>query len=150
MAAAILDAALLALLAVVTATDLRTRLVPDRALLAATAVAIPLAAAEDPAGLPERLAAALGAGGFLLAAALIRPGGMGLGDVKLGAVLGLYLGRAVVPALLVALLAGALAGAVLIVRRGPAARKQTIPFVPFMALGALCAVGGADWYLAPG
>jgi leader peptidase (prepilin peptidase)/N-methyltransferase len=150
MAAAILDAALLALLATVTVTDLRSRLVPDRALLAATLVAIPLAASADPTGLPERLAAALGAGGFLLLAALIRPGGMGLGDVKLGAVLGLYLGVEVAPAMLVAFVTGALVGVALIVRQGPSARKQTIPFAPCMALGALCAVSGSDWYLAIG
>jgi leader peptidase (prepilin peptidase)/N-methyltransferase len=62
---------------------------------------------------------------------------MGLGDVKLAAVLGLYLGREVVAALLVAFVSGSLLGLALIARHGWAARSRTIPFVPFLSLGAL-------------
>jgi leader peptidase (prepilin peptidase) / N-methyltransferase len=140
MAAALLDASLLALLVAVTVTDLRSRLVPDRALLAATAVAVVLLALADPAELPARLVWSLGAGGFLLATALIRPGGMGLGDVKLAAVLGLYLGPAVVPALLLAFASGSVAGLAIIARRGWAARSRSIPFAPFLAAGAVAAL----------
>jgi leader peptidase (prepilin peptidase)/N-methyltransferase len=140
MAAAVLDAALLALLATVTYTDVRARLVPDRALLAASLVAVPVAAIADPGGLPERLAAALGAGGLLLLAALVRPGEMGLGDVKLAGVLGLYLGHAVLPALLVAFAAGALAGVGIVLRHGWSARRRTIPFAPCLAFGGLIAM----------
>jgi leader peptidase (prepilin peptidase)/N-methyltransferase len=140
MAAALLDATLLALLGAVTVTDLRWRVVPDAALVAALALAVPLSALVDPAALPARLLAALGAGGFLLAAALMRPDGMGLGDVKLAAVLGVYLGPAVIEALLVAFLAGSIAGLVLLARHGWQARSRTIPFAPFLALGALAAV----------
>jgi leader peptidase (prepilin peptidase)/N-methyltransferase len=137
MAAKLADASLLALLLTVSVADLRVRLVPDRALAVATVVIIPLTAALDPASLPERGLAALGAGGFLLAAALIRPGAMGLGDVKLAAVLGLYLGHGVVAALLVAFVSGSLLGLALIARHGWAARSLTIPFAPFLSLGAL-------------
>jgi leader peptidase (prepilin peptidase)/N-methyltransferase len=137
MAATLADASLLALLVTVSVADLRMRLIPDRALAVATLIVIPLAAALDPASLPERGLAALGAGGFLLAAALIRPGAMGLGDVKLAAVLGLYLGRGVVAALLVAFVSGSLLGLALIARHGWAARSHTIPFAPFLSLGAL-------------
>jgi leader peptidase (prepilin peptidase)/N-methyltransferase len=62
---------------------------------------------------------------------------MGLGDVKLAAVLGLYLGRGVIAALLVAFVSGSLIGLVLIARNGWAARSRTIPFAPFLSLGAL-------------
>jgi prepilin signal peptidase PulO-like enzyme (type II secretory pathway) len=141
MAAAVLDASLLALLVLVTVTDIRARLVPDRALIAAASVALPLVAVSDPEGLPERLGWALGAGAFLLAAVLARPGGMGLGDVKLGAVLGIFLGRGVVEALLIAFALGSLAGLALIARHGWRARSRTIPFAPFLALGALAAAG---------
>jgi leader peptidase (prepilin peptidase)/N-methyltransferase len=137
MAAILADASLLVLLLTVTVADLRSRLVPDRALAAATAIVVPLAAALDPASLPERGIAAVGAGGFLLAAALIRPGAMGLGDVKLAAVLGLYLGRGVAAALLVAFISGSLLGVALIARHGWVARSRTIPFAPFLSLGAL-------------
>ncbi|MFL5907750.1 MAG: prepilin peptidase [Solirubrobacterales bacterium] len=143
MTAVLLDASLVVLLGAVTISDLRTRLVPDRALGAALLVGLPACAFADPGGLPERLLAAVGAGGFLLAAALVRPGGMGLGDAKLAAVLGIYLGPAVIEALAVAFAAGSIAGVVLIARRGWAARSSTIPFAPFLALGALAAIGTA-------
>jgi leader peptidase (prepilin peptidase)/N-methyltransferase len=139
MAAVVLWSSFTLLLAVVTVTDLRSRLIPDSALLAAGAVAVIAVAISAPSELGERLAAAGGAGGFLLAAALARPDGMGLGDVKLAAVLGLYLGRAVAPALLIALTAGALCGAFLVLARGTSARRQTIPFAPFLATGAAVA-----------
>jgi leader peptidase (prepilin peptidase) / N-methyltransferase len=140
MVAALADASLLALLLSVSVADLRARLVPDRALAVATLIIVPVAAALEPASLPERGLAALGAGGFLLAAALIRPGAMGLGDVKLAGVLGLYLGRGVAAALLVAFVSGSLLGLALIARHGWAARSRTIPFAPFLSLGALVAL----------
>jgi prepilin signal peptidase PulO-like enzyme (type II secretory pathway) len=140
MAAALLDASLLALLGSVTVTDLRWRIVPDRALVAALVVAVPLCLLDDPTSLPGRLLAAAGAGSFLLVAALLRPDGMGLGDVKLAAILGFYLGPAVIEAMLVAFLAGSAVGVALVVRHGLQARSRTIPFAPLLALGALAAV----------
>lgn len=145
MAAAILlGAALAAMLAWASLSDLRTRLIPDAALGSGAIAALAIVLASAPATLPERLAAAAAAGAFLLAAALARPDGMGLGDVKLAAVLGLFLGRAVAWALLAALVAGALAGLVIVARHGAAARSRTIPFAPFLATGAAVALMGAD------
>jgi leader peptidase (prepilin peptidase) / N-methyltransferase len=140
MAAALLDASLIALLGVVTLSDLRTRLVPDGALVASLAIAVPVRLLSDPGAMPERLVAGLGAGGFLLAAALIRPSGMGLGDVKLAGVLGIYLGAAVIEAMVIAFAAGSVAGLALLARHGWEARSRTIPFAPFLALGALVAM----------
>jgi leader peptidase (prepilin peptidase) / N-methyltransferase len=139
MAAALQDAGLLVVLGIVTVADLRTRLVPDGPLLCALGLALVLCLIGAPGELPQRLAAGAGAGGFLLAAALIRPAGMGLGDVKLAAVLGVYLGAAVIAAMLVAFTAGALVGLLLVARDGWSARTRTIPFVPFLALGAVVA-----------
>lgn len=140
MAAAVLDASLVALLCVVTVSDLRTRLVPDRAMLACLLVAIPVCVVSAPGAMPERLLASAGAGGFLLAAALIRPDGMGLGDVKLAAVLGFYLGAGVIEAMVISFAAGSAAGLALLVRHGWRARTRTIPFAPFLALGTLVAI----------
>jgi leader peptidase (prepilin peptidase)/N-methyltransferase len=57
----------------------------------------------------------------------------------------------VAPAILVALLAGSLVGLALIARRGAAARKQAIPFGPFLAIGGVVGLlAGSqlvDWYL---
>ncbi|HET8956513.1 MAG TPA: prepilin peptidase [Solirubrobacterales bacterium] len=124
-------------LVAVTLTDLELKVIPNRILLVATAFALAIVALGDPGSFPERLAAATAAGGLLFIAALAYPQGMGLGDVKLAAVMGLYLGRSVAPALLVALFAGSVVGLAIIVREGPAARKRGIPFGPFLALGGI-------------
>jgi leader peptidase (prepilin peptidase)/N-methyltransferase len=140
MAVALLDASLIALLGVVTVSDLRTRLIPDAPLVLGLAFSLLLCALSAPEELPERLAAGAGAAAFLLAAALIRPDGMGLGDVKLAGVIGVYLGAIVVEAMVVAFIAGSVAGLGLIARHGWAARRRTIPFAPCLALGALAAL----------
>jgi len=121
--------------------DLEHRIIPNRITALGTVLALVVGVALDPAGEPERLIAGAAAGGFLLLAALAYPGGMGMGDVKLAAVMGLLLGRAVAPAILIALLAGVLVGAVVIARKGTReGRKTAVPFGPFLALGALVAV----------
>jgi leader peptidase (prepilin peptidase) / N-methyltransferase len=140
MAGTLLDASLMILLGVVTVADLRTRLVPDGPLAASLVLTVGVCGLSEPGALPERLAAGAGAATFLLAAALIRPDGMGLGDVKLAGVLGVYLGGAVIEAMVIAFAAGSVAGGVLLARHGWKARSRTIPFAPFLALGALVAV----------
>jgi leader peptidase (prepilin peptidase) / N-methyltransferase len=140
MAAALLDASFVLMLGVVTISDLRTRLVPDGPLVASLVLALALCSLSDPGALPERLVAGAGAGGFLLAAALIRPDGMGLGDVKLAGVIGVYLGAGVALAMAVSFAAGSVVGLALIARHGWAARTRTIPFAPCLALGALVAM----------
>jgi leader peptidase (prepilin peptidase)/N-methyltransferase len=121
--------------------DLEHRIIPNRITALGAMLALAIGLALDPAGEPERLIAAAAAGGFLLIAALAYPGGMGMGDVKLAGVMGLFLGAAVAPALLIALVAGVLLGAVVIARKGAqAGRKTAVPFGPFLALGALLAI----------
>jgi len=121
--------------------DLEHRIIPNRLTLLGAILALVLGTALDPAGEPERLIAGAAAGGFLLIAALAYPGGMGMGDVKLAGVMGLFLGRAVAPAILIALLAGVLVGAVIMARKGAhAGRKTAVPFGPFLALGAIVAI----------
>jgi len=121
--------------------DLEHRVIPNRITAPAAVLALVLGLALDPSGEPGRLLAGAAAGGFLLVAALAYPAGMGMGDVKLAAVLGLCLGAAVGPAILIALVSGVLLGALIIARKGAAAgRKTAIPFGPFLAVGALAAV----------
>jgi leader peptidase (prepilin peptidase)/N-methyltransferase len=135
----------------VTLTDLERRIIPNKILLVAAVLGVAIAAVAVPDTLPERALAAVATGGLLFLAALIYPRGMGLGDVKLAAVMGLYLGRDVAPAMLVALLAGALVGLAMIAREGAAARKRAIPFGPFLALGGVVGLLAGDqlvdWYL---
>jgi len=132
-----IDLIFLTMLAAITLTDLERRIIPNKILLAGAIACIAIAAPTDPAGLPERAIAAAAAGGLLFAVVLAYPKGMGLGDVKLAATMGLFLGRAVAPAILFALLAASLAGLTLIARHGARARKMAIPFGPFLALGGV-------------
>lgn len=127
--------------------DLRTRLLPNRVLLPSTAGGVLLlagAAALDD-GWPELGRAVLGGGaafGVLLVLALVAPSGMGMGDVKLAGLLGLYLGWLGWPVLVAGLFLGfvvqAVVGLALIaVRR--AGRTTELPFGPALVAGALAA-----------
>jgi leader peptidase (prepilin peptidase)/N-methyltransferase len=128
----------------VTLTDLERRVIPNKILLAAAVAGVAIVAIGDPSSLPERAIAAAAAGGGLFLVALAYPRGMGLGDVKLVAVMGLYLGRNVAPAILVALIAGSAVGLALIARHGAEARKRAIPFGPFLALGGVVGLLAGD------
>jgi len=144
---------LIALLVPIALIDLDHRIIPNRLTALGAVAALAIGLASDPGGVPQQLIAGAAAGGFLLLAALARPGGMGMGDVKLAGMLGLFLGRDVAVALLVALLAGTLVGVAIMARRGTAeGRKTAIPFGPFLALGGVVAlVAGpaiVHWYLA--
>jgi leader peptidase (prepilin peptidase) / N-methyltransferase len=144
--------ALVLLLVPVTFIDLDHRIIPNVLMAIGAVSALALVAALEPDALVEHLLAAAGAGGFLLVAAIAYPAGMGMGDVKLAAVLGLFLGTAVAPAMFVAMLAGSVVGALIIARKGAKeGRKTAIPFGPYLAFGALVGAlyGDAmvDWYL---
>lgn len=128
----------------ITLTDLERRVIPNAILIAATIAAVAIVAIGDPSSFPERAIAAAASGGGFLLVALAYPRGMGLGDVKLAAVMGLYLGRNVAPAILVALIAGSAVGLFLIARQGTAARKRAIPFGPFLALGGVVGLLAGD------
>jgi leader peptidase (prepilin peptidase)/N-methyltransferase len=133
----VIDFVFITMLAAITLTDLERRIIPNKILLVGAALCVMIAAPTDPSGLAERFVAALSAGGVLFLVALAQPKGMGLGDVKLVATMGLFLGRAVAPALLVALLAGSVVGLSLMARYGAGARKMAIPFGPFLAFGGI-------------
>ncbi|HUA74196.1 MAG TPA: prepilin peptidase [Solirubrobacteraceae bacterium] len=120
--------------------DLEHRIIPNSLNALGAVLALGLGLALDAGGEPQRLIAAAAAGGFLLLAALAYPGGMGMGDVKLAAVMGLFLGSAVAPAILVALLAGTVVGGVILARKGVReGRRTAVPFGPFLAFGAIVA-----------
>lgn len=139
-----LGLAFVIMLAAITLTDLDERVIPNKILIAGTVVGLAIIIPFDPGSLGERAIAAAVAGGLLFLAALAYPGGMGLGDVKLAAVMGLYLGRSVAPAILIALLSGSLVGLYLMARHGAKARKAAIPFGPFLALGGVVGMLAGD------
>ena len=136
----VLGITLILLVVPIALIDLEHRIIPNRLTLLGAVLALAIGTALDPSGEIARLIAAAAAGGFLLIAALVYPGGMGMGDVKLAAMMGLFLGSAVAPALFIALITGTAVGIVIIARKGAAAgRKTAVPFGPFLALGGIVA-----------
>ena len=132
--------------------DLDHRIIPNKITYPAAVIAPLLVLAFDRDDIVEHLIAGALAFSFLFAAAWFYPKGMGVGDVKLAGVLGLFLGRNVAPGLLIAFLAGSVVGLAIMARKGVAeGRKTAVPFGPFLAFGALVALfaGDAivDWYL---
>ena len=133
-------------LVVLTATDLDRRLIPNAIVLPATALVLALQIALFPDQSLEWVLAALGAALFFFLPLLIVPTGMGMGDVKLVALLGAALGKSVVTGLFVGLAAGAVFSIVVLLREGLGARKKTIAYGPFLAFGGLVALFlGGHW-----
>jgi leader peptidase (prepilin peptidase)/N-methyltransferase len=135
----VLGCVLIGVLIPISIIDLKLRIIPNTLQLFAFCVGIVAFAAFDTASMPERLIAAAGAFGVFLLTSLLWPGGMGMGDVKLAGVMGLYLGVSVIPAIMIALLTGAVVGVMIMTRTGVReGRKLAVPFGPFLAFGAVC------------
>jgi leader peptidase (prepilin peptidase) / N-methyltransferase len=148
----VLGLVLVGILIPIALIDLDHRVIPNKSTAPAALAAIAIGLALNPAWVPEQLIAGAAAAGFLLVFVLAYPRGMGMGDVKLAGVLGLFLGRSVAVALFVAVIVGTVVGAVVMARVGvERGRKTAIPFGPFLALGGVVAllVGPSivHWYL---
>ena len=136
----VLGLVLVTFLVPIAAIDLDHKIIPNKLTAPAAVLAIALVAVLDTRHLPEYLIAGFGALLFFYLPALIHNKGMGMGDVKLAGVLGLYLGRAVAPALFIALILGVVVGAAVIASKGVSdGRRTKVPFGPFLAAGALIA-----------
>jgi leader peptidase (prepilin peptidase) / N-methyltransferase len=129
-----------AMLIAVAGIDLDHRIIPNKILLPAAIWGLAATIAFRPDNVDDSLIAGGIAFTALLLAALAYPAGMGMGDVKLAGVMGIYLGSAVAPAMLAAFLAGSVVGLLIIAREGRDARKKGVPFGPFLALGGLIGV----------
>jgi leader peptidase (prepilin peptidase) / N-methyltransferase len=129
-----------AVLVVLAAIDLERRIIPNRIVVPAAVVVLLGDIAAVPHRWKEWTIAAFASLLVTLAVALATKGGLGMGDVKLAFLLGAGLGWAVAGAALVSMLATFVVSVVILARRGLAARKETIPFGPFLVLGALVAL----------
>jgi leader peptidase (prepilin peptidase)/N-methyltransferase len=129
-----------AMLIAVSEIDIEHKIIPNRILLPLAAWGLAGAALIRLHDLPELAISGAGAFTFLLVAALMHPKGMGMGDVKLAGVMGLYLGASIVPAMVIGFLTGSVVGVAMFARYGAAARKMGLPFGPFLALGGLVAL----------
>lgn len=139
-------------LLIVSNSDIEQRIIPNAVIVPALVLGVPAMLAAYPDQWSTWLLSAVIAFSVMFLIALAYPRGMGMGDVKLAAVMGLYLGRAVAPALLLAFLLGTVVGLGVMARRGVAeGRKTALPFGPFMAIGGVFALFWGDdvveWYL---
>lgn len=133
------------------AVDIRLMLIPRRivwvgfgvGLLLIAAVSLTVGSAED---VQRALIGAALYFAFLFVAHLVSPGGMGFGDVRLAAVLGLYLGWISVVMTAVGLFLACLFGVVLglVVRRVTSGQRH-FPFGPGLAAGTMVAI----WFWSP-
>lgn len=131
---------LVGLLLPISAIDLAYRVIPNTLVLPGTLVGFASWALVDPERLPELVGGAALGFAFFFILAVISPGGMGLGDVKLALMLGAFLGWTVVVAIVVALVASLVPSVAILLARGAEGRKVGIPFGPFLALGGVVAL----------
>jgi len=131
-----------------TVTDLQTKLIPNRILGPATAIAFSLLivgaiASGESAALRRAAIAAVCYFAALFVLALVSPGSLGFGDVKMALMIGAFTGYVSLDTAVSAgfgafIGAGIYAAALIVTRR--ASRKDTIPFGPFMTIAALVSV----------
>ena len=148
----VVAAALLAALIAITAIDLSHQIIPDVITLPGILAGVLSNLATGRVAWLESLLGIVVGGGIFLVIILASRGGMGGGDMKLGAMLGAFLGWKLG---LLALLLGVLTGgsvALCLLMLGRKGRKEAIPFGPFLALGgAITLLWGEPllgWYLA--
>ena len=135
---AVVGAFFCVVLVVISSIDLTHRIIPNRIVVPAAALALAAQTALQPS--LEWALAAFGAALFLFVAAVAYPAGMGMGDVKLALLIGAVLGRTVSVAMMAGMFAALVPSLFLVARHGSAARKMGIPFGPFLALGSVIAL----------
>ncbi len=127
-------------LVVLSRIDLERRILPNRIVLPAALLVLAAELALDPRQGAESIVAALAASLVLLLPSLASPGAIGMGDVKLGLLLGAALGWNVVAALVLGFVLVFPVALWLVVRRGAAVRGAVIPLGPFLAGGGILAL----------
>lgn len=121
------------------AIDLKHKLLPNTIVLPATLAVGLIVAVSSPGDFLTHFLAGLALGGFFFAVAAIFPGSLGMGDAKLGFLLGLALGWKTLGATLIAFTGLLVAALYVLGTRGISARKDALPFGPFLALGGIVA-----------
>jgi len=124
-------------LIVLSAIDLERRIIPNRIVIPAAGIVLVAQIVLFPGQASEWVLAAVLSALVLMIPQLLGRSWMGMGDVKLALLLGATLGWGVLGAVFLAFLCVFPVALVLLIRHGSEARKMTIPFGPFLALGAL-------------
>jgi leader peptidase (prepilin peptidase) / N-methyltransferase len=143
---------LLAALVAITVIDLRLQIIPDAITLPGTLTGVIANVATQRLSIVDSLLGIALGGGIFLVIILVSRGGMGGGDMKLGAMLGAFLGwKVALLALFIAVLLGGMF-AIALLLSGARGRKDAVPFGPFLALGGAIGLfageGLLTWYLS--
>jgi leader peptidase (prepilin peptidase)/N-methyltransferase len=144
-------AALLAGLVAITAIDLERQIIPDVISLPGILAGILASLASGRVSWLESILGIVVGGGLFLVIIVVSGGGMGAGDMKLGAMLGAFLGwKVVLLSIFVAVVLGG-ALAVALMASGLRGRKDPIPFGPFLAAGGAAGLFWGErvvrWYV---
>ena len=113
-------------------------IIPNRIVIPGALVGLMASVAIHPQRWWVYIAGSLGAGAFMFLLAMLWPGGMGPGDIKMALFMGAVLGAYVLVALFAAFFLGSLAGVFMLAVQ-KRSRKEKIPFGPYLALGAVLA-----------
>lgn len=127
---------LISVLVALAGTDLEHRLLPNVIVGPAAVAGFLLSVARDPGGWWIYLVSAVAVAAGLFALALAYPGGMGMGDVKMGGMLGAFLGPYAALAVFFGALVGALASGALMAA-GRIQCRSALPFGVFLALAGV-------------
>jgi len=143
--------ALVAALITITGIDLSHQIIPDVITLPGIFLGFLANMVTGRVSLFDSLLGILAGGGTFFVIIFVSKGGMGGGDMKLGAMLGAFLGWKVgLISLLIAVLAGGSTAVVLLLMK-TRGRKDPVPFGPFLALGGLAGLLWGEtlvaWYL---
>ncbi len=140
-------------LVAITWIDLDHQIIPDVLSLPGIALGLMLSLSPDGIGWKDALAGTIVGGGLFVliivgSALIIGQPGMGVGDVKLGAMIGAFLGwKLVLLSILLSVLIGGPLAAVLLAT-GRKGRKDPVPFGPFLALGGMISLFWGEALLA--
>jgi prepilin signal peptidase PulO-like enzyme (type II secretory pathway) len=136
---ALLGAVFCPTLVLLAAIDFQHKLLPNTIILPASLAVGLIVAASMPGDFLSHLAAGAALGGFFFLFGTIFAGSIGMGDAKLGFLLGLALGSKTFGAMLIAVFTLLFAALYVLARRGVSARRDALPFGPFLALGGILA-----------
>ncbi len=131
--------AFIAALIAVAFIDYDHMIIPNKIVLPGTVLGLAASVALDPQAWWVYLVSSAGAALFIFTLAMVWPGGMGPGDIKMALFMGSVLGTSVIVGLFLGFLSGSLVSVYLMVVK-KASRKTKVPFGPFLAFGAIVAL----------
>jgi leader peptidase (prepilin peptidase)/N-methyltransferase len=138
---------LASILVIIVQTDLCRMVIPNKVVFFGMGAAVLLRLFVHPEPWWDYALAFLIGGGLFYGLAVATKGGVGGGDIKLFAFLGVLLGlKLTLLAIFLSSLAGTLYG-VMQLARSRYRKKQAIPFGPFIAVGAWLSYLWGDWLL---